>query len=572
MVQQPLKSFQNQQKPGDKSAGANSAAALAAQAKKQKIKLPKFVIKTNNYLKENFCTETEVIGVEIQPDCIKICQAKDVKGKWQIVKLASQQVLNTYSQDALSKNKKLYSKALKELFEKNRITNKNIAVSMPTTTAIIKTISLPLMAKENLDRATRIPSFWQNLVQLSENILEYSIFYRIVRENTVQKEMDILFVACKNSDINIYKFIAEEAGLKVVVADIGCFSINNLSKLKSNNDNSQKVFLKIGRDENYLQVINQGRPFIYDIFIPENEKSYLGEYLEHQTFLQKFVSQLKHIISKHEEINHEKITSVSIISSEVNIDKFTEMLTQRVENIKFDHSDIFESIEFPASMEASDNAIPKSGWAICVGLATRKLNIFDDESKKKVSETINLLPNSGDLVENLRSQFYSKIISAGVGIFAVLFLLFYLLVAVSKYNNSIKEINEFNVLNKQYAKKQKEFDKVSAISGGLNKLVKIKESLLLNQRTLLKSIKEISMKIPEGVWLESISIDSVGKISVTGRSYEEYPIISFSKELDKSGVMMGMYIANIKTVNTESGEVIREFVILGEVNNKTVAQ
>lgn len=568
MVQQPLKSFNNQGKAGDKASGQSGAPAIPTQ-KKQKIKIPEFIIRINNYLKENFCTETEVVGVEIQPDSIKICQAKDIKGKWQIIKLASQQVLNTYSQDALAKNKKLYSKALKELFDKNKVANRNIAISMPATTAIIKTISLPLMAKENLDKAGRIPTFWQNLVQLSENISEYSIFYRIVRENPAQKEMDILFVACKNSEINIYKSIAEDAGLKVVVADIGCFSINNLSKLKEDTDDKQKVFLKIGRDENYLQVVNQGRPFIYDIFIPENEKSYLGEYLEHQAFLQRFTSQLKHVISKHEEKNPEKITEISVISSEANIDKFTEILGQRVENIKFNNSDLFDSIEFPAD-STSDG--PKSGWAVCVGLATRKLNIFDDESKKKVSETINLLPDSADLIAGLKSRFYSKILSAAAGIFAIIFVLFYFLIALSKYNATIKEIEEFNALNKQYVKQQKIFDGISSVSGGLNKLVKIKDSLLLNQRSSLKAIKEISMKIPEGVWLESVEIDGTGKISVTGQAYEEQPIISFSKTLDKSGVMMGMYIANIKAINLENGGVIKEFLILGELNNKAIEE
>ncbi len=567
-MQTPLKS--NNLNPAQKNASSASSANSNLQSqqinkvKKAKIKLPAFIEKTNEYLKKNFCDETEIIGLDIQPSCIKLCQAKENKGLWQITKLAEQQVLNTSSQDALVKNKKVYVKSLKDLITKNKITNKNVAIAIPASIAIIKTITLPLMSRENLDRATRIPSFWQNLVQLSENISEYLIYYRIIKEISEKKEMEVLFVACKNEDIKIYRSIIEEANLNLVVVDVGCFSINNLSKLKSNNDDKQRAFLKIGKDENYLQVIKDAKPIIYDIFVPENEKTYINEFLQDNAFVQKFSSQLKHIISKHEEQNN-KISELEIISAEANIESFLDLLKPKFENLSLKIADLFENIEFPEKNFANNNLANKSGWAISAGLATRKLDIFVSEDSQNVSEAINLLPDSTSLIENLRAKFYSKVLVTFVLLFSFAFLLIFSGVSYLNYHSTKIEITEFNKLNKLYQEKQKQFNEISQKSGTLNKLVKIRDSLNLNQEVLVTAVQEISTNIPEGVWLEEVDFVEAGKIVVLGKSYEEQPVINFSRILDNSSILMGMYISNIKLINLDNGGYVREFSIQGEI-------
>ncbi|MDX1949094.1 MAG: pilus assembly protein PilM [Rickettsiales bacterium] len=564
-MQTPLKSspVNNQRNPN--SQASSTANSSASKNKKAKIKLPAFLEKTNEYLKNNFCDETEIIGLDIQPSGIKLCQARENKGVWQIVKLAEQQVLNTSSQDALTKNKKVYVKSLKEIFSKNKINNKNVAIAIPASIAIIKTIQLPLMSRENLDRATRIPSFWQNLVQLSENISEYLIYYRIIKEIPEKKEMEVLFVACKNEDLKIYRSIIEEANLNLVVVDVGCFSINNLSKLKKAEDSQQKVFLKIGKDENYLQVLKDAKPIIFDIFVPENEKIYINEFLQDASFSQRFSSQLKHIISKYEE-SGEKISEIQVISAEANIENFIELLKPKFENISLKNADLFKNIEFPHKLSSQENLSQNnSGWAISAGLATRKLDIFVDENSQNVSEAINLLPDSSALIENLRAKFYSKIIFTFSVIFSLGFLLIFSGISYINYHSSIREITEFNRLNKIYQEKQKQFNEISQKSGTLNKLVKIKDSINLNQPILINAIQEISSNIPEGVWLEQVDFIEAGKIIILGKSYEEQPVINFSRILDKSEILLGMYISNIKLINLENGGYVREFSIQGEV-------
>lgn len=551
---------------------AVSAKVADSSSQKNIASKPSYLDKINDYLKQRFLTEHEVIGVEIQPDVIRLCQAKNEAGEWKITKLASKTVLNNYSHDNIKKNKKVYAKALKELFQENKITNNSVALAIPASIAIIKTVSLPLMTRENLDRATRIPSFWQNLVQISSNLNEYSIYYRIVKESTATKEMDVLFIAAKHEDIKTYTEICKEAELEACVIDIGCYSINNLSKLKSEKSSSQQIFMKVGRDENYLQVLDDGKPYIYDIFVSDNEKNYLNEFIENPTFQQRFVSQLKHIISKHEDLKKVKLDKISVISSENNIDKFIAAINPRLENIEVKTIDLMENIKLPEELlKSEDFQKTKSSYAVCAGLATRNLDIFADENKMNVSETVNLLPNGSNIISALRAKFYSKILFWGSIIASSGFLIIYSIFALSSYHATRQETIRFNEQDAVYREKQKIFNDISAKSGVLNKLVRIKESLNPNQEKIISAFNEISYSIPEGVWIEEMRIEKEGKVIITGRSFEERGIITFSKSFDESQILENISISSLRSTALDNGSFVKEFIITGKLKGEATA-
>lgn len=546
----------------------NNTSTENATAPKSKNK-SSFLHKINEYLKKKFCSEQEVVGVEIQPDIIRICQAKESEDGWKIEKLASVSVLNNYQQDSLKKNKKLYSGALKELFEKNKITNKSVALAIPASIAIIKTVSLPLMTRENLERATKITSFWQNLLQISDNLVDYSIYYKIVKELPATKEMDVLFIASKKEELKTYMEIAKEAGLEPCVIDVGCFSVNNISKLKADNAVSSNIFIKVGRDENYLQVLEDGKPYIYDIFVSDNEKNYLNEFLENATFQQRFISQLKHLISKHEDKQKIKIEKIGVISSEHNIDKFVNAISQKMENITISISDFFDKVKLPEAILAQEEFQKnKSSYAVAAGLSTRNLDIFADENSKNISELVNLMPDAKATIGNLKGKFYSKILTWGTTLFCVISLLIYGLISIGRYHHVYQETIKFNELNDKYKSFQTTFNDINSQSAVLNKLVKIKESINANQQSIISAYSEIAGAIPEGVWLEDISVDKAGKILITGRSFEERNIISFSKSFDESKNLENISISSMKATALENSSVIREFSITGNIKAK----
>lgn|GEM_PF-4373937 len=539
---------------------------ISSDIPKERQSIKDLIEKVKAYIKERYCTEHQVVGIEIQPDIIRVAEAREINGKWKIEKLVSKNVLNSFNFDSFRKNPKLYSDALIEVFSKNKIQNRNVALAIPASLAITKTISLPLMGKDSLDKATKIPSFWQNLVQISENLSDYSIYYKITKEITAKKEMEVLFVAVKKLDLDIYKQIVLSANLNLVVIDVGCFPIINLSKLKEDKNIANEAILKIGKDENYLEIMEDGKPYIYDIFVPENEKSYLGEYFEHQTFQVRFASQLKHIISKHEDKFKNKIREVNVISSEKNISKLISGLSDKIVEIKIIQTNLFEKLDVDEKLFDGITE-DRSAFAITSGLATRKIEIFADESKKQISDAINLLPNAEGIKSDLRAAFYSKVTLGAIVALCSLIVTFYSLFSAGQYSSNYKEISEFNNLSRQYSEKNKLYKELTENGAHLNRLVKFSAEIPANQALIISTLKQVSSNIPDGVWLEKIKIDK-NLLIIEGRAFEENNIIEFTKAFEGSDVVENLIITNMKSTPLENGGMIKDFVMNANIIKK----
>ena len=117
-----------------------------------------------------------------------------------------------------------------------------------------------MLKDDELQKAIDTNSLWENLVQLTDNLDDYSIFHQVINRNQKDNTMDILFVASKLSDINSYTSIIKSGGLNPVIIDVKCFAlksavdqINQISR-KAEDANLTAV-LEFGLDENYLMIL-----------------------------------------------------------------------------------------------------------------------------------------------------------------------------------------------------------------------------------------------------------------------------------------------------------------------------
>ena len=81
------------------------------------------------------------------------------------------------------------------------------------------------MSDDELQKAIETDSLWENLVQLTDDLNEYSIFHQVISRNNKTNTMEILFVASKLSDVNAYSSIVKKAGLNPVILDVKCFTL-----------------------------------------------------------------------------------------------------------------------------------------------------------------------------------------------------------------------------------------------------------------------------------------------------------------------------------------------------------
>ena len=73
-------------------------------------------------------------------------------------------------------NQDKIAEELKLALQKSKISTTNAAIAIPVTSAIIRVVTAPLMTEEELKKAIDTDSLWENLVQLTDNLADYSIF------------------------------------------------------------------------------------------------------------------------------------------------------------------------------------------------------------------------------------------------------------------------------------------------------------------------------------------------------------------------------------------------------------
>ena len=72
---------------------------------------------------------------------------------------------------------------LKIALQRSKISTTNAAIAIPVTSAIIRVVTAPLMTNEELGTAIASDSLWENLVQLTDNLNDYSIFHQVINRN-----------------------------------------------------------------------------------------------------------------------------------------------------------------------------------------------------------------------------------------------------------------------------------------------------------------------------------------------------------------------------------------------------
>ena len=141
-------------------------------------------------------TTEEVVGIDISHEAIHVAQAsKKSDEKWVLDKFSYRFLDQTkIKENLLDTPDYLVSEITLALANAN-ITTKNVALSIPVTSAIIRVVTSPLMSEEELKNAVETNSLWENLIQLSDNLNDYSIFHQVINRDTAKNLMDILFVA-----------------------------------------------------------------------------------------------------------------------------------------------------------------------------------------------------------------------------------------------------------------------------------------------------------------------------------------------------------------------------------------
>ncbi len=629
---------------------------------KSALKTDKIIACTSNFAKHGFSAigkysyeHENILGLEISPHYIRICQMKNSYGRWSLNQLASACMESQFTLRDIQSNPEIYTENLKILIAKHHIKAKEVALSIPTSSSIIKIINIPDMEEDELAQAAGMGGIWESLVELNGGIHEYSVYYKILNRkikpscslaertihesqdiylesknettaepaitsfnlenllqvetaplveeqlqedpnitatttetqdgtiaadetSTIQEEapqeasieeaeeeantMDVLFVAAKIMDIQLYLDIVKKAGLIPIIADVKCNALKHAFETNPERDKTPGPYalLEFGADENYIYIINGAQTIIFNINITDHDRDLVAQNETNQSavsgFVQRYAGQLQEILDEYTKKYNNKIYNIYVSSatplhvdkaaSEPLINMFINNITQIMGDYKISQCTFCNHIEVPAEFAKKVNAEGNlAAWATVLGLATYKLDVFDYNKKCDVIDRVNLLPGAEIQKKSRVLQLLSALVVSAVFAFVVTTSVLTFLLLIINSNSLSSQINGLASVKNEYETKNNEMQKLKNVMDKVKSLDSVKDTLPSNQAQVIGVYKHITQSIPEGVWLSEINFSLPKFAEIRGNSINDQNILEFIKRLNESG---GFKKVSLKTM------------------------
>ncbi len=498
----------------------------------------------------------EIAGLDVTRDAIRVSQvSQDKDEKWILDKFSYRLLDQEKISENILENKDYVAEEISLALSNAKITSKNIAMSIPVTSAIIKVVTSPLMTDEELQKAIDTDSLWENLVQLTDNLNDYSVFHQVINRNSKTNTMDILFVASKLSDVNEYSNIVKKAGLNPVIIDVRCFTLKNAhdnTQFKSIVEKSSSAILELGPEENYLMIIHNNIPVITDVFLRQPEKEILNSIDEATTntetdaVVRRYAMQIKQALADYEAKYENKISSIQVVSSMKNISSLLNIFKKNLPTVGFHLFDPLEGVAIPSYNKEKTNIENRSTFASVIGLAYRKLDVFGYYKFVTAVKNINLLPNRETLRQKGRLKFLTGF--AFKGIAAVVAAIYLILIVTSyfqiKSNNEI--LNEFDQVQLEHDQLNSKFSKLIKRKREIDKSLELGKLVSSNQVQSYRALAQISRSVPLRVNFTNLKFDGKNNIIITGLAFSDQDILNFISNLNSKTLIAQASLTNMK--------------------------
>ena len=552
------------------------------------IKLPKSPsIKKNNsltkaldFLKSKIGKSSiqgeEIVGVELNNKSIRLAQINvDKSNQWVLEKFYTHKVEIPDESSVLENSEKVTTE-LTLAIQKSKTITSNVAISIPVTSAIIRVVTAPLMKDEELQKAIETNSLWENLVQLTDNLDDYSIFHQVINRNQKDNTMDILFVASKLADINNYVSIVKAAGLNPVIIDVKCFAlksavdqINQISN-KSEDANLTAV-LEFGLDENYLMILYDNNPIITDIFLRGQDRKILQgsqDSEEKAALVRRYVTQVKQAVQDFETKYEKRIRNLKVVSDLENVEEYLSYFRQSLLNVGFNLFDPIEGLKVPQQFQKDLDLPNRSYLTTSIGLAFRKLDVFGYYKFVTAAKNINLLPNRKSMFQQKKMKAISGFAFKGLaGVIAGIYLILFTLSFwnIHSYN---KKLKNYTQVQQTHSEKTVELKKISKQLKLMQTTLKLSNSLKSNKELSYRVLAQIASSVPTRVRFDQVEYNGTNLVTIQGIAASDQDILKFIENLGSKKLIDQASLSSMRLPQrVQGGASMKGFRIFVKVKN-----
>ena len=540
---------------------------------KKDSNVPKFKLKRgnvkekfNNFINARLGKKTaqgeEIVGVEITNKEIRLSQISSNKGNQWVLDRFYVHPIDLPDDAAIIEHATKVSDELNIALQKSKITTPNAAIAIPVTNAIIRVVTAPLMNDEELKKAIDTNSLWENLVQLTDNLDDYSIFHQVINRSPKENTMDILFVASKLSDINNYTSIIKNSGLNPVIIDVKCFALKSaVDQINQISNKTEDVnftaLLEFGLDENYVMILYNNNPIITDIFLRGQDRQILKESQnqeEKDALVRRFMTQVKQAVQDFETKYEKRVRNIKVVSNLPNVEDYLSSFRKSLVNTGFNLFDPLDGLKIPKQLEEKINYENRSYFSTVVGLAFRKLDVFGYYKFVTAVKNINLLPNREGMIKQKKMKAFSNFaykgfVGAVVGIYLILFTLAFW--NIYRYNNELKVYDQVRqqhqATEKNLAKFSKELKKITAT-------LKLSNSLKSNKDLSYRVLAQIASSVPNRVKFNEVQYDGKKQVVITGIAAGDNDILQLIRNLQTKNLINQASLSTMNLPKSKAGD------------------
>ncbi len=522
-------------------------------------------------------SQEEVVGIEVTPTAVKVAQLKELNDIWSLTKFSYRNVENG-NEELLRSNPEIYVEQIQTALQIAKIETTNAAIALPVSSAIIRVLQMPVMSDEEMENAIATDSLWENLTQLPDALENYSIFHQVIKRHTENNIMDVLFVASKIDDVNLYADIVRQAGLSPVIVDVRCFALRNafetqvLNQPKIAQQKGPLAILEFSDNENFILILQEETPYVVDIFIRPQDKELLATmsgamgsgYIDQLLIdvLNRFTVQIKQALAGFEnQYKTQPIKDLTVVSPLPAISGVVQELQKGFDDMNMTIHSPFANLTIPEQLkEKTTTEENPSMFTAVIGLATRRLDVFGYFKLVTGVRNINLLPNRSNIKKKKRADMYSKFIYIGASVFTSLLLVLYGFLAFNKYSSNKQELADYESINQQFNQQNEEFQKFTLTKEGLEKDLSKGQFLKSNSKSSLLMFTEITQAVPNDAVLVKIrtSEDDYNQLVVEGQSMDDRPIIDLIDALNSRDTIEKASLVNMAVTEPEDGKNTKE--------------
>ena len=548
----------------------------ASSKKSSSNSITKFIDKLKSKIGKSSIQGEEIIGVELNNKEIRLAQVNlNKSNQWVLEKFFTQKV-EIADESSVIENADKFTEELSLALQKIKLDTNNVAISIPVTSAIIRVVTAPLMKEEELQKAIDTNSLWENLVQLTDNLDDYSIFHQVINRNEKDNTMDILFVASKLTDINSYVSIVKNSGLNPVIIDVKCFAlksavdqINQITKKAE--DTNLTAVLEFGLDENYLMILYDNNPIITDIFLRGQDRKILLESQvieEKEGLVRRYAVQVKQAIQDFETKYEKRIRNIKVVSDVDNVEEYLSYFRKSLMNVGFNLFDPVSGLQVPQQFDKELNKENRSYLTTSIGLAFRKLDVFGYYKFVTAAKNINLLPDRQSMFQKKKMKAISSFAFKGLaGGIAALYLILFTLSFwnIHSYNKKLEDYDKVINLHQQ---KNLELKKATKELKVIQTTLKLSKTLKSNKELTYRVLAQIASSVPTRVRFDKVDYNGGSLITIQGIAASDQDILKFIENLGKQQLIDQASLSSMRLPQrTQGGATMKGFRVFVKIKN-----